>query len=92
MKGKQFGIPRLLDVPADSETATSFEGGSIAIFRLAPQDYHRFHSPLDGVVGDVHHVPGQYYTGDIFLFVRLESWLRMSKLTPWRSMSPASTS
>ena len=30
--------------------------------RLAPQDYHRFHSPVDGVVGRVHDVPGTYYT------------------------------
>ncbi len=40
-----------------------FENGSVAIFRLAPQDYHRFHSPIDGVVGDTTDIPGQYYTG-----------------------------
>ena len=31
--------------------------------RLAPQDHHRFHSPVDGVLGNVTDIPGQYYTG-----------------------------
>jgi hypothetical protein len=31
-------------------------------FRLAPADYHRFHSPIDGTVGEVVDIPGQYYT------------------------------
>jgi len=29
---------------------------------LAPADYHRFHCPIDGVVGEITNVPGQYYT------------------------------
>ena len=32
------------------------------IFRLAPQDYHRFHSPVDGVVGNLERIEGEYYT------------------------------
>lgn len=28
------------------------------IFRLAPQDYHRFHSPVDGTVGEIKKVEG----------------------------------
>ena len=30
--------------------------------RLAPQDYHRFHSPCKGSVKGVHHIPGDYYS------------------------------
>ena len=30
--------------------------------RLAPQDYHRFHAPVDGVVGKIRPVAGTYYT------------------------------
>lgn len=29
---------------------------------LAPADYHRFHSPIDAVVGDINDIPGEYYT------------------------------
>ncbi|SCU79260.1 LAFA_0B01838g1_1 [Lachancea sp. 'fantastica'] len=35
---------------------------SIGIFRLAPQDYHRFHSPCNGVVGKPLEISGEYYT------------------------------
>ncbi|KAF9803979.1 hypothetical protein IEO21_09495 [Rhodonia placenta] len=30
--------------------------------KLAPADYHRFHSPIDGTVGEVRDLPGEYYT------------------------------
>ncbi|KAK2961444.1 Phosphatidylserine decarboxylase [Blattamonas nauphoetae] len=35
---------------------------AIALSRLAPQDYHRVHSPLDCDVIGIHHIPGEYYT------------------------------
>ncbi|AGO09859.1 AaceriAAL131Cp [[Ashbya] aceris (nom. inval.)] len=35
---------------------------SVGIFRLAPQDYHRFHSPCNGVIGKPHYISGEYYT------------------------------
>ncbi|KAF8930124.1 hypothetical protein BGZ47_000735 [Haplosporangium gracile] len=47
VKGKSFSLQNLLRDPL---LASQFEGGSIALFRLAPQDYHRFHSPVAGVV------------------------------------------
>ncbi|KAF9290285.1 hypothetical protein BGZ88_007385 [Linnemannia elongata] len=47
VKGKSFSLQNLLRNPV---LASQFEGGSIALFRLAPQDYHRFHSPVKGVV------------------------------------------
>ncbi|KAI0737253.1 phosphatidylserine decarboxylase-domain-containing protein [Daedaleopsis nitida] len=62
IKGAKFSIPALLGVKPRSRKARMFVGGSVAIFRLAPQDYHRFHSPIDGVVGEVVDIPGQYYT------------------------------
>jgi phosphatidylserine decarboxylase len=34
----------------------------IGIFRLAPQDYHRFHAPLDAVVGKQKDIVGNLYT------------------------------
>lgn len=35
---------------------------SMAIFRLAPQDYHRFHCPCDVTVGKPINIDGEYYT------------------------------
>ena len=32
------------------------------VCRLAPQDYHRFHSPVEATVGDVHDIKGELYT------------------------------
>ncbi|OBZ83929.1 Phosphatidylserine decarboxylase proenzyme 3 [Choanephora cucurbitarum] len=59
IKGVDFSLKKLL---GDSQSAQDFEGGSIAVFRLAPQDYHRFHSPVDGTIVKTRHISGQYYT------------------------------
>ena len=34
----------------------------MGIFRLAPQDYHRFHIPVDGIMGEPKLIAGEYYT------------------------------
>jgi phosphatidylserine decarboxylase len=47
IKGFGFTLERLFD---DAELAQYFDGGSIVIARLAPQDYHRWHSPITGTV------------------------------------------
>jgi len=65
IKGANFSVPNLLGITP--EAAQPFDGASLAIFRLAPADYHRFHCPIDGVVGDSTHIPGQYYTGQFIL-------------------------
>jgi len=59
VKGRNFTVGALLDDPALS---AKFEGGSLAIFRLAPQDYHRMHVPCDGVVGPSHPCGKEFYT------------------------------
>jgi phosphatidylserine decarboxylase len=41
IKGREFTIQRLLGHKHGPE-ASKFVGGSVGIFRLAPQDYHRF--------------------------------------------------
>jgi len=58
VKGKQFTMAKLLH---DDQLAKHFEGGSIAISRLAPQDYHRFHAPVDGKVVSISPVVGKQY-------------------------------
>ena len=59
IKGFGFSIERLL---GDAEMAAKFKGGSIVIARLAPQDYHRWHAPITGIVKGIKEIPGTYYT------------------------------
>lgn len=61
VKGREFSVASLLD--HDQQLIQLFgDKPTLAIFRLAPQDYHRFHSPADGVLGPTKKVDGQYYT------------------------------
>ena len=59
IKGYGFSLARLL---GDEALAAQFDGGSIVIARLAPQDYHRWHSPVSGTVEGIRNIPGAYYT------------------------------
>ncbi|KAJ0107160.1 hypothetical protein J7T55_014690 [Diaporthe amygdali] len=62
IKGREFSVKRLLG-DAYPEDAVRYEnGGALGIFRLAPQDYHRFHIPVDGVMGKPKTIEGEYYT------------------------------
>jgi hypothetical protein len=67
IKGREFSVARLLgDVYRDE--AEKYVGGALAIFRLAPQDYHRFHVPVDGRIGEMRDVKGEYYTVNVGVF------------------------
>jgi len=60
IKGKQFTLAGLFD---DKALAEQFGANpTIAIFRLAPQDYHRFHSPFRATLGKRTAIHGTYYT------------------------------
>jgi phosphatidylserine decarboxylase len=61
VKGREFTLQRLMG-DAYPEDAKRYVGGSLGIFRLAPQDYHRFHIPVDGVMGEPKLIDGEYYT------------------------------
>lgn len=61
VKGREFTVARLLGDKYKDEIA-NYDGGALVIFRLAPQDYHRFHSPVDGKIGPMTYISGQYYT------------------------------
>ncbi|KAG0302335.1 hypothetical protein BGZ98_007603 [Dissophora globulifera] len=59
IKGEQFTVAKLL---ADEVLAKKYENGSLAIFRLAPQDYHRYHIPVKGTLSEPKPIAGEYYT------------------------------
>ncbi|ETN46482.1 phosphatidylserine decarboxylase [Cyphellophora europaea CBS 101466] len=61
IKGKDFTIGNLIE---DDELAKSWHEGAIASFRLSPQDYHRYHSPVNGTVQWFKRMPGEYYQVD----------------------------
>ncbi|TID19009.1 phosphatidylserine decarboxylase proenzyme [Venturia nashicola] len=61
VKGREFTVERLLG-DAYPEDAKRYQGGALGIFRLAPQDYHRFHIPVDGIMGEPKLIQGEYYT------------------------------
>ena len=61
VKGRDYSLEHLFGDAYPLE-AKRYKGGSMGIFRLAPQDYHRFHVPVDGVMGMPKPIDGEYYT------------------------------
>ena len=61
VKGRDFSVTRLLG-NAYPQDAKRYVNGSLGIFRLAPQDYHRFHIPVDGTMDTPKPIEGEYYT------------------------------
>lgn len=62
IKGQKFSVPSLLvgdDKPSDDLAVFADGGCALAIARLAPQDYHRFHSPVEGTVVGVKDIKGE---------------------------------
>lgn len=70
IKGREFTVSRLLG-DAYKDQAERYNGGALAIFRLAPQDYHRFHSPVEGKIGPMKYIAGEYYTVNVSERLRL---------------------
>ena len=61
VKGREFSVARLLG-PAYPQDVKRYTNGTLGIFRLAPQDYHRFHIPVDGIMDKPKLIEGEYYT------------------------------
>ncbi|PIN09573.1 Phosphatidylserine decarboxylase [Handroanthus impetiginosus] len=59
IKGRKFSVRGLLGPEVCSD---AFIDGSLVIFRLAPQDYHRFHIPVSGTIEKFVDIPGCLYT------------------------------
>ena len=61
IKGKDFSVTSLV---MDSQLGQYFGDAAVASFRLSPQDYHRYHSPVTGSVKLFRSMPGDYYQVD----------------------------
>ncbi|EAS37137.3 phosphatidylserine decarboxylase [Coccidioides immitis RS] len=61
IKGKHFTIGNLID---NEKAAEPWIDGAVASFRLSPQDYHRYHSPVTGTVKWYKRIPGDFYQVD----------------------------
>ncbi|KXJ91002.1 phosphatidylserine decarboxylase [Microdochium bolleyi] len=61
VKGREFSVSSILG-DAYPEDAKRYANGGMGIFRLAPQDYHRFHIPVDGILREPKLIAGEYYT------------------------------
>ncbi|RFU79500.1 phosphatidylserine decarboxylase [Trichoderma arundinaceum] len=61
IKGANFSIASLV---MDTNIGKAFDNAAIASFRLSPQDYHRYHSPVEGEITGYQSLPGDYYQVD----------------------------
>lgn len=59
IKGNEFTLKEFLN---SEELAKKYHNGILAILRLAPIDYHRFHFPADGKIGKTTTIGGNYYS------------------------------
>jgi phosphatidylserine decarboxylase len=59
VKGSEFSLKSYLK---DDKLYEKYKDGSMLIVRLAPADYHRFHFPLDGIIGETTKISGYYYS------------------------------
>jgi len=58
-KGQSFDLVRLL---GDTILASYYERGSMLISRLCPVDYHRFHFPCSGRIGETRLINGSLFS------------------------------
>jgi phosphatidylserine decarboxylase len=58
VKRQHYDVAELI---GSSELAQRYLGGEFAVVYLSPRDYHRVHSPVDGVVSSVVGIPGDLY-------------------------------
>jgi phosphatidylserine decarboxylase len=52
---------RVEELVGDATDAGDLAGGSFSVIYLSPRDYHRVHSPVDGVLGLVRGISGDLY-------------------------------
>jgi len=59
VKGDKYSLKKHFNGNFDYK---KYIGGSVAIIRLAPSDYHRFHFPVNGKVSENINITGDYFS------------------------------
>lgn len=59
VKGQKFTLATYLQ---NEQLAKKYKNFALLIFRLAPNDYHRFHFPYDGEVSETTKINGAYFS------------------------------
>jgi len=59
VKGRKFTLSEFL---SSESLAKEYENSSLLILRLAPNDYHRFHFPLEGIPTESRKIKGDYFS------------------------------
>ncbi len=60
IKNRFFDLPEFLG--NNNKWVKKLEGGTCLVFRLAPPDYHWFHTPVAGIIEDQYLIDGHYYS------------------------------
>ncbi len=71
-KNQQWQLREFLQ---DNPLAERYVGGSMLISRLCPVDYHRFHFPCSGIVGEPRKIVGKLYSVNPFALRKDLSYL-----------------
>jgi len=63
IKGEKFNVKQLLDEENSNVLqGLKVEDLNMAIYRLAPQDYHKYHMPISGKIVKIHSVAGNFFS------------------------------
>jgi phosphatidylserine decarboxylase len=62
IKDTAYTVEGLIGSAAYAMAQDSFDQGSMALVRLAPQDYHQFHAPVTGTVLSVYTIEGTFHS------------------------------
>ncbi len=59
VKGREFTLANYLQ---NDQLAEEYENSTLLIFRLAPNDYHRFHFPYSGEASEITKIKGKFFS------------------------------
>lgn len=76
-KGIDYSLSDLL--ATDLDQARAYENGSFATIYLAPYNYHRIHSPVDGTLLSAHYIPGDLYSVNQTTVERVDGLFRRNE-------------